>query len=179
MTHLYTIDHYRITGYLRNCDPIKQYFCLLPYNDTSRPIINPQEYLIHFDDFLLLCNVPTIIAKPLTVVKHLVSALLNDKEKSYYTALSKQAYSYNELLFISAEIIAFRVKAEKAKSGTQYTTPEQYTPKQPTTTTDKLNNVFTSRTLRDLTYKLHPYKKSPSDSPLTTLTHIPNAMIIL
>ena len=64
------------------------------------------------------------------------------------------------------------VKAEKARSETQYTTPEQYTPKPPTTTTDKLNNVLTSRTLRDITYKLDPYKKNPTDSSLTTLTHI-------
>ena len=63
------------------------------------------------------------------------------------------------------------VKAEKAKSETQYTTSEQYTPKQSTTTTDKLNNVLTSRTLRNLTYKLDPNKKNPSDSPLTALTH--------
>ena len=171
MTHLYTIDHSRITGYLRNYDPVKQYFCLLPYNDTSRPIIVPQEYLIHFDDFLLPCNVPTIIAKPLTVIKHLVSTPLTDEEKSYYTALSEQSYPYNELLFISAKVMAFMVNAEKAKSVTQYTTPEQYTPKQPTTTTDKLNNVLTSRTLRDVTYKLDPYKKNSTDSPLTTLTH--------
>ena len=61
-------------------------------------------------------------------------------------------------MFISAKIIAFMVKAEKAESETQYTTPEHYTPKQPTTTTDKLNNGITSRTLRDLTYKLEPYK---------------------
>ena len=86
--------------------------------------------------------------------------------------MSKQAYSSYELLFISAKIIAFIVEAEKAKSKTQYTTHEQYTPKQPTTTTDKLSNVLTSRILRDLTYKLDPYKKNPSDSPLTTLTHI-------
>ena len=64
VTHLYTIDHSRITGYLRNYDPIKQYFCLLPYNDTSRPIIVPQEYLIHFDDFLLPCNVPLSYQNP-------------------------------------------------------------------------------------------------------------------
>ena len=64
------------------------------------------------------------------------------------------------------------VKAEKDKFETQYTTPEQYTAKQPTTTTDKLNNVLTSRSLRDLTYKLDPYKKNPSDSPIVTLTHI-------
>ena len=82
MTHLHTIDHSRIMGYPRNYDPVKKYFCLLPYNDTSRPIIVPQDNLIHFDDFLLPCNVPTIIAKPLTVIKHLVSAPLNDKGKS-------------------------------------------------------------------------------------------------
>ena len=64
------------------------------------------------------------------------------------------------------------VKAEMAKSETQYTTSEHYTPKPSTTTTDKLNNVLTSRTLRDLTYKLEPYKKNPSDSLLATLTHI-------
>ena len=51
------------------------------------------------------------------------------------------------------------VKAEKAKSETQYTTHEQYTPKQPATITDKHNNVLTSRNFRDLTYKLDPYKK--------------------
>ena len=130
---------------------MKQYFCLLPYNDTSRPIIVPQEYLIHFDDFLLPCNVPTIIAKHLTVIKHFVFTPLTNKEKSYYTALSKQSYPYNELLFVSAKVIVFMIEAEKAKSETQYTTPEQYTPKPPTTTTDKLNNVLTSRTLRDLT----------------------------
>ena len=62
MTNLYTIDHSRITGYLENYDPIKHYFCLQPYKDTSRPIIVPQEHLIHFDDLLLSCNEPTIIA---------------------------------------------------------------------------------------------------------------------
>ena len=87
MTNLYTIYHSRITGFLRNYDPIKQYFCLLPHNDTSRPPIVPQENLIHFDDFLLPCNIPTQIVKPLTVIKHLASSPLDDKDKSYYTAL--------------------------------------------------------------------------------------------
>ena len=86
--------------------------------------------------------------------------------------MSKQAYSDNELLFISAKVITFMVRADKAKSEPQYTTPELYTPKQPTTTTDKLNNVLRSRTLQELIYKLNPYKKNPSDSPLPTLTHI-------
>ena len=113
MTNLYTIDHSRITGYLRKYDPIKLYFCLLAFNDTSRPLIVPQEYLIHFDDFPLSCNIATQIVKTLTVIKHLVSSPLDDKDKSYYNALSKQSYSYNELLFISAKVISYMVQAEQ------------------------------------------------------------------
>ena len=75
MTNIYTLDHSSKTGYLRNYDPKKQYYCLLPYNNTSRPLILPQEYLIHFDDFLLPRNVPTQIVKPLTVFKHLVRSM--------------------------------------------------------------------------------------------------------
>ena len=78
MTNMYTLDYSCITGYLRNYDPIKQYFCLLPYNITSRPLIVPQEYLIHFDDFWLPCNIPTQIVKPLTVIKHLVYSPFDD-----------------------------------------------------------------------------------------------------
>ena len=68
MTIMYTLDHSCITDYLRNYEPIKQNLCLLPYNNTSRPLIVPQEYLIHYDDFLLSCNIPTQIVKPLTVI---------------------------------------------------------------------------------------------------------------
>ena len=96
MTNMYTLDHSCITGYLRNYDPIKQYFCLLPYNNTSRPPIVPQEYLIHYD-----------------VIKHLVSSPLDDKDRTYYTALYKQTFSYNELLFISAKTLSFMVQAEQ------------------------------------------------------------------
>ena len=108
MTDLYTIDHARITGYLRNYDPIKQSFCLI----QSSPSIVPQEYLIHFDDSLLPCNIPTQIVKPLRVIKHLVSSPLDDKGKSYYTAPSKQSHSYNDLFFIFAKISSYMVQTE-------------------------------------------------------------------
>ena len=36
--------------------------------------------------------------------------------------LSEQAYSYNELMFISAKIIAFKVKAEKETTNLQHNT---------------------------------------------------------
>ena len=113
MTHSFTIDYSRITGSLRNYDPIKQYSSLIPYNDTSRPLIVAQEYLIHFDVFLLLCNIPTQNVKPLTVIKHLVSSPLDDKDKSYYTALAIQSYSYNELLFISVKVVLYMVQSEQ------------------------------------------------------------------
>ena len=123
MTNMYTLDHSCITGYFRNYDPIKHYFCLLPNNNTSRPLIVPQEYLTHFDDFLLPCNIPTQIVKPLTVLKHLVPSPLDDKDKSYYTALSKQSHSYNELLFISAKTISFMVQTEHKTEHKSHTSP--------------------------------------------------------
>ena len=64
------------------------------------------------------------------------------------------------------------VKAEAARSDTQYTTPENYTPKQPTITTGKPINYLASRIHRDINYKLDPYKKNPRESPHATLTHI-------
>ena len=165
MTNMYTLDHSCITGYLRNYDPIKQYFCLLPYNNTSRPLIVPQEYLIHYDDFLLPCNIPTQIAKPLTVIKHLVSSPLDDKDRTYYTAVYKQTYSYNELLFISAKTISFMVQAEQKTEHKSHTSPIK-------NTHDKLSSVLNIRTLRDITNLLEPYKRNSSETPITTLTHI-------
>ena len=164
MTNMYTLDQSCITGYLRNYDPIKQYFCLLPYNNTSRPLIVPQEYLIHFDDFLLPCNFPTQILKPLTVYKHLVSSPLDDKDKCYHTALYKQTYSYNELLFISAKTISFMVQAEHKTEHKSHTSPIRNTP-------DKLSTVMNNRTLRDPTNLLDPYKPNPSETPITTHTY--------
>ena len=165
MTNLYTIDHSKITGYLRNFDPIKQYFCLLPHNDTSRPLIVPQEYLIHFDDFLLPCNTPTQIVKPLTVIKHLVSTPLDDKDTSHYTALYKQSYSYNELLFIAAKVISYMVQAEQQlavqneqRSYNDHKSPTKSPIKQ--TTSEKLATILNNRTLKDLTQMLDPYTQS-------------------
>ena len=165
MTNIYTLDHSCRTGYLRNYDPIKQYYCLLPYNTTSRPLIVPQEYLIHFDDFLLPCNVPTQIVKPLAVIKHLVSSPLGDKDKTYYTALYKQTYSYNELLFIATKTISFMVQAEQKSEHKVSSSPIK-------NTSDKLSSVLNNRTLRDITNLLDPYKQTPSETPIITLTHI-------
>ena len=173
MTTLYTIDHSKITGYLRNYDPIKQYFCLLPHNDTSRV----QEFLIHFDDFLLPCNIPTQIVKPLTVVKHLVSTPLDDKDTSHYTALYKQSYSYNELLFIAAKVISYMVQVEQQlavqneqRPYNDHKSPTKSPIKQ--TTSEKFATILNNRTLKDLTQMLDPYKRNPSDSPITTLNHL-------
>ena len=126
MTKMYTLDHSCITGYLRNCDPIKQYFCLLPYNNTSRPLVVPQEYLIHYDDFLLPCNIPIEIVKHLTVSKHLVSSPLDDKDRTYYTALYKKTYSYSELFFISAKNISFMVHAEQKTEHKSHSSPKKH-----------------------------------------------------
>ena len=177
MTYLYNIDYSKITGYLRNYDPIKQYFCLLPHNDTSRPLIVPQVYLIHFDDFLLPCNNPTQIVKPLAVIEHLVSTPLDDKDTSHYTALYKQSYSYSELLFIAAKVISYMVQVEQQlavhneqRSYNDHKSPTKSLIKQ--TTSENLATLLNNRTLKDLTQMLDPNKRNPSDSPITTLNHL-------
>ena len=114
---------------------------------------------------MLPCNIPTQILKPFTVVKHLVSSPLDDKDKSYYKTLYKQTYSYNELLFISAKTISFMIQAEHKTEHKSHTSPIR-------NTRDKLLTVMNNRTLRDLTNFLDPYKRNPSETPITTLTHI-------
>ena len=136
-----------------------------PYNNTSRPLVVPQEYFIHFDDFLLPCNIPTQIVKPLTVIKHLVYSPLDDKDKTYDTALYKQTYSYNELLFIAAKTISFMVQAEQKTERKLHSLPIKNTP-------DKLSSILNNRTHHDIAHLLDPYKRNPSETPITTLTHI-------
>ena len=142
LTHLYTIDHARITGYRRNYDPFKQYLCLLPYGDTSWPRIVPQDF--HFDDFLLPCNIPIQIIKPLTLTKHVVSSPFDDKNKPYYTALAKQSYSYSKILFISAKYISYMVQTEPP---IEHTSPIR-------STHPKHSSVLNNRTIRDTTHLL-------------------------
>ena len=150
---------------------------MLPHNDTFRPLIVPQEYLIHFDDFLLPCNIPTQIVKPLSVIKHLVSTPLDDKDTSHYTALYNQSYSHNELLFIAAKVISYMVQVEQhravqneQRSHNDHKSPMKSPIKQ--TTSEKLSTMLNIRTLKDLTQMLDPYKRNSSDSPITTLNHL-------
>ena len=111
------------------------------------------------------CNIPTQILKPLTVNKHLVSFPLDDKDKSYYTALSKQSYTSNELLFISAQTISYMVQTEHKAEQKSHTSPIRNTP-------EKLSSVLNNRFLCDITHLLDPYKRNTSDILITILTHI-------
>ena len=146
--------------------------CVLPHYDTSRPLIVPQEDLIHFDDFLLPCNIPTQIVKPLAVIKHLVSSPLDDKETSFYSALSKHSHAYNELLFIAAKSIFFMVQTEQKRTYSDHKSPTKSPIRHSQTTSEKLFTMLNNRTLKDLIQMLDPYKRIPSDSPITTLNHL-------
>ena len=150
MTNLYTFEYSKISRYLRNCDHIKQYICLLPHNDISRPLKIFQKYRIHFDDFLLPCNFPTQLVKPLTIIEHLVSSPLDDKPISYCTALSKQAHSYNNFLSISTKVIFFMVLTEKKS---KHKPAEHTSPIRTQTNSDKISSVSTNRTFRDITQR--------------------------
>ena len=98
--------------------------------------------------------------KHLTVIKHLVSSPPDDKNKSYYTALAKQSHTYNEVLFISANIISFVVqteqKADNKPPPIEHTSPNPSTP-------EKLSSILNNRTInnriKDITHLLEPYKQ--------------------
>ena len=95
--------------------------------------------------------------KPFTVIKHLVSSPFDDKDKSYYTAFSKQSHSYNELLFILAKNISHSVqtehKAEHKPPPVEHTSPIR-------NTSETLSSVLNNRTLCDIT-SIGPIQTKP------------------
>ena len=56
------------------------------------------------------------------------------------------------------------VQAEQKTEHKSHSSPIENTP-------DKLSSVLNNRTLRDITNLFDPYKRNPSDTPITTLTH--------
>ena len=56
----------------------------------------------------------------------------------------------------------------QAEHKTEHKTPSSPIKNAP----DKLSFVLNNGTLRDMTNLLEPYKRNPSETPLTTLTHI-------
>ena len=106
----YLIDHTKVRGKLRKYDPLKQSFLFLPNDNPKRPIIVPQEYLILDDDSLLREDKPLRISDPLPPIQPIASQPLGDCEKSYYHAVAKKGYSYNELLFNISHIISILKK---------------------------------------------------------------------
>ena len=57
------------------------------------------------------------------------------------------------------------VQAEQKTEHKSHSSPMKNTP-------DKFSSVLNNRTLRDITNLLDLYKRNPSDTPITTLTHI-------
>ena len=57
------------------------------------------------------------------------------------------------------------VQNEPKTEHKSHTSPIRNTP-------DTLSSVLNNRTLRDITNLLDPYKRTPSETPITTITHI-------
>ena len=114
---------------------------------------------------MLPCNIPTQIVKPLTVIKKILYLLRLTIKTIHIIQLStnKRTPTLNLSLF---PLKPFRLWYKlNIKQNTSHTSPIRNTP-------DKLSSVMNNRTLRDLTNLLDPYKRNPSETPLTTLTHI-------
>ena len=62
------------------------------------------------DDSLLQEVIPICLSNPLPPIQPIASQPLGDCEKSYYHAVAKKGYSYNELLFIISHLISILTK---------------------------------------------------------------------
>ena len=118
----YLIDHTKTKGKRRNYDPLKQSFLFLSNDNPKRLIIVPQEYLILNDDSLLQEDIPHNISDPLPPLQHIASQPFGDSEKSYYYAITKKGYSYNELIFISSHLLSLLIKGNNKEHKKQNTT---------------------------------------------------------
>ena len=170
----YLIDHTKTKGKLRNYDPLKQSFLFLPNDNPKRPIIVPQEYLILNDDSLLQEDIPQNISNPLPPLQHIASQPLGDSEKSYYYAITKKGYSYNELIFISSHLLSLLIKGNNKehkntkhdspkKSKTDISQPRNFLP------TEELQNY------KEILAVIKPYHHSKRDI-IVTIAEIVNTL---
>ena len=122
----YLIDHTKTKRKLRNYHPLKQSFLFLPNDNPKRSIIVPQEYLTLNDDSLLQGDIPQNISAPLPPLQHIASQPLGDSEKSYYCAMTKKGYSYNEIIFISSHLLSLLMKGNnKEHKKTKHDSPKK------------------------------------------------------
>ena len=99
-------------GSLRNYDPIKQYYLFTPKINPDRPILIPQECLnssdsLHIDQE----KIPHKVSHPYPHLTKVFDHPLNDKA-SKYNVLASQDYTHNELIFLTAQSIAFISKKQ-------------------------------------------------------------------
>ena len=107
-------------GSLRNYDPIKQYYLFTPKINPDRPILIPQECLNSSDSLNIdQETIPHKVSHPYPHLTKVFDHPLNDKAFKIYNVLASQDYSYNELIFLTAQSIAFISKKQyKYPSGT-------------------------------------------------------------
>ena len=67
------------------------------------------------------------ISNPLPPIQNIASQTLGDCEKSYYHAMAKKGYTYNELLFIISHLISILTKGNIKETKT---TPQESPKKQ-------------------------------------------------
>ena len=155
---------------------MKQSFLFLPNDNPKRPIIVPQEYLILDDDSLLQEDIPLCIciciSDPLPPIQPIASQPLGDCEKSYYHAVAKKGYSYNQSLFIYSHHISILTKGNIK----EHKKTNQESPKKPTIDIPKPESFPPTeeiRKYRQLMEILKPYH-NPKNDILISIADIVN-----
>ena len=170
----YLTDHTKTKGKLRNYDPLKQIFLFLPNDNPKRPITVPHEYLILNNDSLLQEDIPQNISDPLPPLQHIASQPLGDSEKSYYYAMTKKGYSYNELIFIISHLLSLLIKG----NNKEHKTTNHDSPKNLKTDIPQPQNFLPTGELqkyKEILDVINPYHHSKRDI-IVTISEIVNSL---
>ena len=170
----YLIDHTKTKGKLRNYDPLKQSFLFLPNDNPKRPIIVPQEYLILNDDSILQEDIPQNLSDPLPPIQHIASQPLGDNEKSYYYAITKKGYSYNELIFIISHLLSTLIKG----NNKEHKKIKHDSPKKTKTDIPQPQSIFPTEKLqkyKEILDVIKPYHH-PKRDIIVTIAEIVNTL---
>ena len=126
------------------------------------------------DDALLQEDIPTGISNPLPPIQPIASQPLGDCEKSYYLAVAKKGYSYNELLFIISHLISILTKGNSKDNKNTNQEPSRKSTKDiPTRESFPLTDEI--QKYRQSLEKLKPYH-NPKKDILITIADIVNTL---
>ena len=131
------------------------------------------------DDSLLQEDIPQNISDPLPPIQHIASQPLGDNEKSYYYAITKKGYSYNELIFIISHLLSTLIKENNEEhKKIKHDSIKHDSPKKTKTDIPQPQSFFSTEVLqkyKEILDVIKPYHH-PKRDIIVTIAEIVNTL---